>query len=548
MRDSILTKAFRRAAIATCCALGFVAPRQPAYADILIYHYSGNTLYCVPPDCEGKPEGILSGYVAFDSTSLNYPLWESWTSPLLGGTLDCFFGPSCMRENARPWVFHGTKPVEWEEDALFISGSNDNYYAATFNDPDDRGSVFDVVEPTPEDHWAKNTNDPGTMTLVSEVPIQNNVPYAHNLVVQTQLNTPIQIDLTAGSYGDVTSANLVSTPVGGTVTGFPSTTVQFTPASGIYGPGTFLFDLANADGTSNPATVTISIPAESKISPSAKALAAQLAQSFDQASLALGTAADVADSVTSKNPIATFAKEAGLDVAVWALAKFASTYDELYGSSVELSYGFNKLTRDILKRAWKSNPIAFALEIDSLTFTVATTISNAIAHDPPNFNYEEVAPPSKLRMPSTGNPVADQVTQDYLEYTSLEAATLHAAERWQGAHISGAKQYEREQLDAFNKYSALAKAARKRLQKDNRALRDAFSPVDVDSFPGGAQKIAKIFRSQCGKPLPKRFNDYLLSLGVPQDSIDGLVCEAVSGIGKHTVTTDFRRALSVPLP
>jgi YVTN family beta-propeller protein len=85
-------------------------------------------------------------------------------------------------------------------------------------------------------------------------------PVAVNESAATTANTPVTINLAAGASGNPTSAALVGTPVGGTVTGFPATKVTFTPAAGFSGTASFQFTLANASGTpSNTATATITV-------------------------------------------------------------------------------------------------------------------------------------------------------------------------------------------------------------------------------------------------------------------------------------------------
>jgi hypothetical protein len=84
-------------------------------------------------------------------------------------------------------------------------------------------------------------------------------PVAVNESVTTTANTPVAIDLTAGASGKPTSAALVGTPVGGAVAGFPATTVTFTPTKDFTGAASFQFTLANASGTSNTATATITV-------------------------------------------------------------------------------------------------------------------------------------------------------------------------------------------------------------------------------------------------------------------------------------------------
>jgi hypothetical protein len=82
---------------------------------------------------------------------------------------------------------------------------------------------------------------------------------ATNETATTKANTPSTIDLKVGANGNPTSAALVGTPVGGTVSGFPSTTVTFTPTTGFSGPASFQFTLANAGGSSNVATTTVTV-------------------------------------------------------------------------------------------------------------------------------------------------------------------------------------------------------------------------------------------------------------------------------------------------
>ncbi len=85
------------------------------------------------------------------------------------------------------------------------------------------------------------------------------VPVAANETATTTEDALVTIDLTQGSSGNPTAAQLVGTPVGGTVTGFPSTTVTFTPDPDFYGPASFQFTLSNASGTSNTATANITV-------------------------------------------------------------------------------------------------------------------------------------------------------------------------------------------------------------------------------------------------------------------------------------------------
>ena len=90
-------------------------------------------------------------------------------------------------------------------------------------------------------------------------PVRGSPPVAVNESAATTANIAVTIDLAVGASGKPTYASLVGTPIGGTVTGFPATTVTFTPAKGFTGAANFQFTLANAFGTSNTATATITV-------------------------------------------------------------------------------------------------------------------------------------------------------------------------------------------------------------------------------------------------------------------------------------------------
>jgi hypothetical protein len=98
-----------------------------------------------------------------------------------------------------------------------------------------------------------NSGSAGTWTLVAANP----PPVAVNESVATKKNTALSIDLTAGASGNPTSTALVGTPANGSVSGFPATTVTFTPTKGFTGAANFQFTLSNAGGTSNTATASI---------------------------------------------------------------------------------------------------------------------------------------------------------------------------------------------------------------------------------------------------------------------------------------------------
>jgi hypothetical protein len=95
----------------------------------------------------------------------------------------------------------------------------------------------------------------GRWTEVSEKP-----PVAINETATGPANSSVTIDLSAGSTGSPTSAALVGSPTGGTVS-ITGTTATFTPDpcyNGQASPG-FQFTLSNAAGTSNTATATVTV-------------------------------------------------------------------------------------------------------------------------------------------------------------------------------------------------------------------------------------------------------------------------------------------------
>jgi hypothetical protein len=111
------------------------------------------------------------------------------------------------------------------------------------------------------------------------------IPFAKDLILQTTPNTPVSIDLTLGSIGSPTTAHIVTLPPNGIL--IPSageTLVDFQPDAKLtVGKETsFTYTLANAAGTSRPATATVFIVPASPKPPFA------LAGSLEIASAATG--------------------------------------------------------------------------------------------------------------------------------------------------------------------------------------------------------------------------------------------------------------------
>ena len=164
--------------------------------------------------------------------------------------------------------------------------------------------------------------------------------------------------------------------------------------------------------------------------------------------------------------------------------------------------------------------------------------------------FTTVALPQQLSFPPTGNSTVDKVIGDYLTYVSLSAAALHAAERWQGAIGVGDQTSLALQLKAYHTYSQQASAALAVSLADNSALAQALPSVPIQPpdrrtrIPSKeAQLIADAFNAQCGQPLPSDLNASLLSLSIPQATIDSMVCDAVGKITPKDINTDFKALL-----
>lgn len=83
-------------------------------------------------------------------------------------------------------------------------------------------------------------------------------PVAQDQAVSTAFQTAVQINLANGATNTPTSAALVGSPSGGTVS-LSGMTATFTPNTGFSGNGSFKFTLSNSNGVSNQATATIAV-------------------------------------------------------------------------------------------------------------------------------------------------------------------------------------------------------------------------------------------------------------------------------------------------
>jgi uncharacterized protein YhjY with autotransporter beta-barrel domain len=85
------------------------------------------------------------------------------------------------------------------------------------------------------------------------------LPLAQAISVTTPANTSVAIDPTKGATGGpFTAAALASTPKNGTAT-VSGLSITYTPANGFTGTDSFTYTLANAFGTSAPATITVTV-------------------------------------------------------------------------------------------------------------------------------------------------------------------------------------------------------------------------------------------------------------------------------------------------
>jgi hypothetical protein len=386
------------------------------------------------------------------------------------------------------------------------------------------------------------SNGGGTSNTASAaISVVANPPVSVNETAASLDKAPVSINLLAGSTGSVTSAALVGSPTGGTVTGFPSTTVTFTPAGNPSGPWGFQFTLANSSGTSNTSTVTVW---PTLIPLALKSVCSAVSGPSDAVANTLDAAAVVLDGGSTKQIAENIAINAFINGAITLISR----NDEVFGGKIDLSVGTVMLLRKALSKFAKVNPTSLELEVYSLVFTGVTLGANVCAEDPPDLNYTVVALPQKLPVLKSGNNTVDQLESDYLKYFSLNVATVHAAERWQGATLAGATKYEALQKKAYKKYSKEAAKALSVLNADDTTLSKELPAVDISAFPGGAAGLSAVFNAQCGQPLPKDLNSALLSLQVSQQEIDQVVCNYVETVTPANISTNFEAALAVQLP
>jgi anti-sigma factor RsiW len=170
------------------------------------------------------------------------------------------------------------------------------------------------------------------------------------------------------------------------------------------------------------------------------------------------------------------------------------------------------------------------------------------ALDPPDWNYKTVQLPSTLSLPATGNATVDKLVKDSLTLASYEAASLHAAERWQAASIVGDTASAAMQLKAYNQYTAQAKNTRPVVASDRLAASKVVPTVDVNSIPGGATAVAAKFNALSYTHLPTELNASLLKLGLTQTEINQRVSAIAKAIRPSDIKSDLKSALIQAVP
>jgi hypothetical protein len=396
-------------------------------------------------------------------------------------------------------------------------------------------------------------------TFVHTVP----APVAQDQYVKTAPGVPVTLDLAAGFIGAApTFTTIENTPVGGklsaasnttyvsiggSVTGLTGTLVTFTPTPGFQGASGFEYALDSPSGTSNVATVSITV-ATPQFTTNEILEAVQIADACQQPAAAFHWAAMVADPVGAATDAAESAAEG---------AYFNELFKNDEGSVVEAErfVTAENYVKSILTNAPAKNPIAFTFQALEGAFNACSAIANLIVHDGPDSNYTVVAQPQQVQLPSTGNATVDAVIVDYLAYYSTAAVALQAAERYQGAIVAKQTSWATVQAQAFQQYSGEMTTAKSVLGADNQKLLGVLPTVDISSYPGGAAALLSLYQSQCSTQLlPSYLNLPLLNLANErvalgaQTIVTQAVCDTVGAANVGTVTVDFAQYLSQPFP
>jgi hypothetical protein len=334
-------------------------------------------------------------------------------------------------------------------------------------------------------------------------------------------------------------------------TGIPNSNISFYFDRWDYGPGGVKQNEIFAFGALTPTVISVSgnlMTLSDKVTAAnAGALDFKRAEALDLASLAL-TLEKARGVGTSEG------KEA---IQEYQVSNIVDHYleqisDTLEPGNVELSQEiYNELNGSYaLLAALNIAPLgpAVVLDVPSFFYRLKSIMEFKWALDPPDFNFNTVEPPSNLTLPPTGDPIVDQAAADYLKAASLEAAVLHANERWEAAEIVGASGPAAAQLAAFNTYSAQLATAEAALPQDDTKLANHLTPVSASSIPGGVQALVQSINALCGQPLSAALNTELLNLGLSQAQINQEVCAAAQNVTSASINTNFTSLLTTPSP
>jgi uncharacterized protein YhjY with autotransporter beta-barrel domain len=215
--------------------------------------------------------------------------------PIPGGTLNGTFTPTIGTFNTLSTPKNQDLPISATAGTGFNDPLNPNTGSVGFTNVPLTAAISSVTPPTNGTaivngtqvtfHPNANFVGPATVTIFlynqvgnsSDVTIHINVGGSNAPIaadqpsIATQFNTALAVNLLTGAGGGApNTATLVGTPTGGTVSGFPGTTVTFTPTTGFSGNASFQFSLTNGFGTSNIATVTIAVavpPTPARLAP-----------------------------------------------------------------------------------------------------------------------------------------------------------------------------------------------------------------------------------------------------------------------------------------
>lgn len=517
---------------------------QQAEAQNLTYEYTGspyNPMTCSFGASMCKLSGHLSATVTFgpEVTPGYSGQVVGYKAAILNGS-----GITFSSANSNPtgytFYFKNGEIYNW---SFGLERNDDSYGAHTTNfKPSNSGYTDDLIAKHVvkdgqiyDQYYGENRNVPGVWR---EVP----PPTAANETASSWKYMPVTIDLSVGATGTPTKALIVGSAIGGRVGKPAGTKITFTPTPGVSGQGKFQFQLVGTTGTSNTAMVTIS---PTLFSPQTKLICSSVSAASDQVSTAFEGASIGLEASTGAGGLKTIATNVAESIGTRLFTQLVSYNHEILGKAVDFTVADSQFIVKTFKHLTKTNPLSLAMEANALVFSAVDLLSAECANDPPDTNYKVVAAPAKLPILKTGNVIVDKLQVDYFNYVSLGGATIHAAERWEGANLAGATSYERLQEQAYTKYLTKMMAAKRVLRSDNLSLAKALPAVSIKSFPGGAQAMAAAFNAQCKKPLPADLNDTLLSLGTSQDKIDSLVCNIANSVSADNITTDFRRALRI---